>query len=111
MAVAHLELPLSLRTLDGFFQDGTFTRWRELSATYTLPNSFAARYLRANSANVSFSARNLHVWTKYRGLDPDIDRLAGTSATAAGAPPNAPPDEFQTMGIPSYFVLRFNLGF
>ncbi|HEU4995638.1 MAG TPA: SusC/RagA family TonB-linked outer membrane protein [Gemmatimonadaceae bacterium] len=111
MAVAHLELPLSSRTLDGFFQDGTFTRWRELSVSYTMPNQFVARYMRANNGSISLSARNLHVWTEYRGLDPDIDRLAGTSAAAAGAPPNAPTDEFQTMGIPTYFVVRFNLGF
>ena len=102
MAVAHLVHPST--TLDGFFQPGSFVRWREVNATYTIPNRYAARYLRANRANINFSARNLHVWTKYRGLDPEIDRLAGSST-------NAPPEEFQTLGTPSYYVLRLNLGF
>jgi TonB-linked SusC/RagA family outer membrane protein len=103
-AVAHLELPVSLRTLDGFFEKADFVRLREISATYTLPDRFAARYMRARTASLSMSARNLVTWTSYRGLDPDIDRSAGVSN-------NAPPDEFQTMGIPTYFVIRVNLGF
>jgi hypothetical protein len=102
MAVAHLVHPSA--TLDGFFQPGSFVRWREFSATYTIPNSFASKYMRANRANINFAARNLHVWTKYRGLDPEIDRLAGSST-------NAPPEEFQTLGVPSYYVVRLNLGF
>jgi hypothetical protein len=55
---------------------------------------------------VNFAARNLHVWTTYKGLDPDIDRNAGLGTGANGVP-----DEFQTVGIPTYFVLRLNLGF
>jgi hypothetical protein len=102
MAVAHLVSPST--TLDGFFQPGAFVRWREMSATYSLPSQFAAKYMRADRASVNFAARNLHVWTKYRGLDPEVDRLSGGSN-------NAPPEEFQTMGIPTYFVLRLNLGF
>jgi TonB-linked SusC/RagA family outer membrane protein len=105
MAVAHLVHPS--RTLDGFFQPGSFVRLRELSATYSLPDRLAAR-LRARTASVNFSARNLSIWTSYRGLDPDNDRLAGED-NANGA--NAPPEEFQTLGIPSYFVFRVNLGF
>jgi TonB-linked SusC/RagA family outer membrane protein len=103
-AVAHLELPLALRTLDGFFEKSDFVRLRELSATYILPTRFVGRYMRANNASIALSARNLHVWTSYRGLDPDIDRFAGSSN-------NAPPEEFQTMGTPTYVTLRLNLGF
>jgi TonB-linked SusC/RagA family outer membrane protein len=102
MAVAHLVHPST--TLDGFFQPGSFVRWRELGAMYTLPGNFSARYLRAQRASVTFAARNLHLWTKYRGLDPEIDFQAGESTNGA-------PSEFQTMGTPTYFVLRFGLGF
>jgi TonB-linked SusC/RagA family outer membrane protein len=103
MAIAHLVDPST--TLDGFFQPGSFVRWRELSATYTLPSSIVGRYIRgAERASVNFAARNLHLWTKYRGLDPEIDFQAGESANGA-------PSEFQTMGTPTYFVFRLNLGF
>jgi TonB-linked SusC/RagA family outer membrane protein len=101
MAVAHLVSPST--TLDGFYQPGAFVRWREMNVTYTLPSTFAARYMRADRASVNFAARNLHLWTKYRGLDPEI-------AFNTGESPNVP-SEFQTMGTPTYFVFRINLGF
>lgn len=94
------------RTLDGYFQPGSFVRFRELTATYTLPQQFAGRYLRARSASINFAARNLNVWTNYRGLDPDNDRLASGTVAAQ----NGPPEEFQTLGVPTYFILRLNLG-
>src|SRR5207237_5870050 len=64
---------------DQYFQDGSFVKFRELSATYLLP----ARFLRgASSASVTVAARELHTWTKYRGLDPeDAINIAATTAT------------------------------
>ncbi|MDQ3951233.1 MAG: TonB-dependent receptor, partial [Gemmatimonadota bacterium] len=105
MVVATTQHPS--RTLDGFFQPGSFVRFRELTATYSLPERFAGRYLRARSASLNLAARNLKVWTEYRGLDPDNDRLASASVAAQ----NGPPEEFQTLGVPTYFILRLNLGF
>jgi TonB-linked SusC/RagA family outer membrane protein len=104
MVVASTQHPS--RTLDGYFQPGAFVRFRELTVTYSLPERLAGRYLRARSASLNFAARNLSVWTKYRGLDPDNDRLA--SATVATQ--NGPPEEFQTLGVPTYFIFRVNLG-
>ncbi len=91
------------RTLDGFLQDGGFTRLREASIEYTLPTTLAARLLKARSLSVVLSGRNLRLWTKYRGVDPEsgFNTTAGTEA----------PSEFQTIGPPSYFILRFNLGY
>ena len=106
MVVATRDDPSA--TLDGFFQPASFVRWREFAATWTLPDAWAGRYLRGRSAAVNFAARNLHLWTKYRGIDPEIDRLAGT---AVGAGANQPGEEFQTLGIPSYFTFRINIGF
>lgn len=102
MAVAHLVHPST--TLDGFYQPGSFVRWREMNVTYTIPPTLVTRYMRGRTANVNFAARNLHVWTKYRGLDPEIDFQSGVST-------NGPPQEFQSMGTPTYYVLRLNLGF
>ena len=102
MVVATRDDPA--KTLDGFFQPASFVRWREFTATWNLPDNWAGKYLRSRSASVNIAARNLHLWTKYRGIDPEIDRLAGDS-------PNAPGEEFQTLGIPTYYTLRINLGF
>jgi hypothetical protein len=74
----------------------------------TPPDQWAGKYLRGRSASLNFAARNLHLWTNYRGIDPEIDRLAGTTQTTGA---NAPGEEFQTLGIPTYFTFRFNIGF
>jgi hypothetical protein len=92
------------RTQDGFLEDGSFTRWRELSITYAAPSNIAARFFHSESASLTFAARNLHVWTKYTGVDPESSYF--TAAGGADAP-----NDFQTAAPPSYFTLRLNFGF
>ena len=87
------------RTQAGFIEDAHFVRWRELSVTYAAPSKIAAR-LRAESASLTFAARNLHVWTPYTGVDPE-------SSYGSLDVPN----DFQTAPPPTYFTLRLNLGF
>ncbi|MFI5231720.1 MAG: TonB-dependent receptor domain-containing protein [Gemmatimonadales bacterium] len=91
-------------TLDGFFQPGAFVKLREIALTYNAPPTWSSRVLRASSASVTLSARNVAKWTKYRGVDPEND------FTAANANANNPSD-FQTFGPPTYFLIRINLGF
>jgi hypothetical protein len=63
----------------------------------------AKRLLRGRSLSAVVTARNLKLWTKYRGTDPEsgFNTNDGTEA----------PSEFQTVGPPSYFIMRFNIGF
>ena len=68
-----------------------------------VPATLAARLVRARSLSVVLTARNLKLWTKYRGTDPE----SGYNTTSGTETPN----EFQTVGPPSYFIVRFNLGY
>jgi hypothetical protein len=70
---------------------------------YTFAQSLAEKIARARSLSVVLSGRNLHLWTKYRGTDPE----SGVNTTQGGEAPQ----EFQTIGPASYFILRFNLGY
>ena len=100
MVVAAIYSPE--KTLDGYYQPGAFVKWRELTATLELPRAIYSK-LRARNANLVFSGRNLHLWTAYRGSDPESDYQAtGTNDT---------PSEFQTFAAPTIFQLRLNLGF
>jgi TonB-linked SusC/RagA family outer membrane protein len=100
MVVAAIYSPE--KTLDGYYQPGAFVKWREFTATLELPRAIYSR-LRARNANLVFSGRNLHLWTAYRGSDPESDYQAtGTNDT---------PSEFQTFAAPTIFQLRLNLGF
>jgi TonB-dependent starch-binding outer membrane protein SusC len=51
--------------------DGDFLRFRELSLTYTAPRGAAAR-VGARNLSVTLTGRNLLLWTKYQGVDPEV---------------------------------------
>jgi hypothetical protein len=90
------------KTLDGFFEDGTFLKLREVTASYNLPQRFASR-LRSRSAAFVLTARNLKTWTKYSGVDPENDYTVTGGGDA--------PSDFQTVGPASYWIARLSLGF
>jgi TonB-linked SusC/RagA family outer membrane protein len=62
---------------DFLIRDASFTKLREVSATYTLPNSWASR-ARFSRAAVTVAGRNLHTWTKWQGLEPEASFNGGT---------------------------------
>ena len=91
------------RTLDGYLQPGAFVRLREMSVQYTVNPALASKLTRAKSLNFVLTGRNLFLSTKYRGTDPEsgFNTTSGTEA----------PQEFQTVGPPSYFIFRVNVGY
>ena len=86
-------------TLAGFFQKADFTRLREASITWNAPDRYAAM-LRGRSLGVTLSGRNLALWTKYRGVDPEASYGNG----------NLPLD-FLTQPPLTYYTLRLRVGF
>ena len=90
-------LNASVREFYGFFEDGTFLKLREVTASYNLPQRFASR-LRSRSAAFVLTGRNLKTWTKYSGVDPENDY----TVTGGG---DAPAD-FQTVGPATYWIAR-----
>jgi len=66
-----------------WIEDGTFVKLRELSASYTLDAAPVRRYFR-DGVDLTLSGRNLYVWTKYSGYDPEIN-LFGTNAGGVGS--------------------------
>lgn len=64
-------------------QDASFTRFRELSLTYSVPDRFAQQ-LRSSRASVTFAGRNLALWTNYGGLEPEASFNAGSRGGAFG---------------------------
>ncbi len=70
----------ALSPYDGLNQaeDGAFVRMRELSLTYTAPSDAAAR-LGVKSLAVTGSGRNVFLWTKYSGTDPEVNAIGRTA--------------------------------
>ena len=89
------------RSQAGYFEDGDFLRFRELSLSLTAPDDWAGRFFRGRSAVATLAARNLGmIWTKYTGVDPEAFGTTGDS-----------PSSFQAFGPPTYYTLRLSLGF
>lgn len=88
------------RSVAGFFEDGDFLRFRELSLTFNPPESWVSRF-RGRSLVATVALRNIGIlWTDYTGVDPEA---FGTTGDA--------PSEFQAFGPPTYLTFRLNLGF
>ncbi|HUQ81212.1 MAG TPA: SusC/RagA family TonB-linked outer membrane protein [Gemmatimonadaceae bacterium] len=73
--VANAQNGSALIVIDRFIDDASFAMLREVSATYSLPERLA-RQARASRASITVAGRNLHRWTKYRGLDPESRSLS-----------------------------------
>jgi TonB-dependent starch-binding outer membrane protein SusC len=55
-----------------FIQDAEFWKFRELTFALDAPPVILQR-IRVAALRVSVSGRNLHVWTPYKGIDPEIN--------------------------------------
>lgn len=90
----------------GFIQKGDFTKLREISATYTLPQLVSNR-LGLRSSAVTLAGRNLATWSPYRGADPEIQytQQSGYGNTNFGA------IDFLSQAPFRQFVARLDLNF
>ncbi len=55
-----------------FLTKADFTKLREVSLTYTLPNSVVSR-VGLKGVSITAAGRNLAIWTQYSGADPELN--------------------------------------
>jgi TonB-linked SusC/RagA family outer membrane protein len=87
-----------------YVEDGSFVKWRELAVTLDAPDQWVG-YVRSagvHGLSLTLAGRNLHTWTKYTGLDPEIIE-AGTSLFNQS--------EFNTQPTPRYYTARLSVTF
>jgi hypothetical protein len=84
-------------SIQGYLENGQYWKLREVSAALTLPTAMSNK-IRAHDAQLVFSARNLHTWTKYTGIDPESNYSTGDTQT-----------DFSTTAPRTYFLVRANL--
>ena len=88
----------------GFIEDSEFMKLRELTVTFTLPNSWA-RMIRADNANITVGGRNLATWTGYTGVDPEVNGQGQGAFNGFGV------WDFLTQPPVRTFIVRANLTF
>jgi TonB-linked SusC/RagA family outer membrane protein len=83
----------------GYIQDASFTKLRELSVTIRslpgLSNRFGLR-----GVSLTLAGRNLKTWTKYKGVDPEVNENGGF---------NFETDDFLTQPQVRYFTARLDV--
>jgi hypothetical protein len=74
---------------DRFVEDGSYLRFANLNLSYDVP--FKNRKSIIKGLNLGLSARNLYVWTKYSGFDPDVNSFGSIKRLGcdAGAYPES----------------------
>jgi TonB-linked SusC/RagA family outer membrane protein len=90
-----------LNIYTGYFYNGEFTRFRDLSVTYQLPDRLASK-VRASKMSIVGTGRNLAVWTAYPGIDPE--------ATVGNGDARGNEEYFSTPPL-RQFLVRLNLNY
>ncbi len=88
-------------TQAGYIEDGSFTKLREVSVTYFAPDAWAKAF-GASAVSFSIAGRNLATWTKYKGIDPELNEAGQNNFTTA---------DFLTQAPVRYFIGRVNVTF
>jgi hypothetical protein len=88
------------RAFAAYAEKADFVKLREISATYSLPSSWASR-IRASQASIVLTARNLATWTDFNSWDPE-NVTSGT---------DGPNYNFVQLAQPRVYLVRVNLGF
>ncbi len=76
-----------------FIQNSGFARLRQVNVTYNFPSKFVSK-LRLSNLSLSFTGRNLLLWTDYTGIDPETSLVGGRNAQGL--------DYFNQPGVKSY---------
>jgi hypothetical protein len=56
-----------------FIEDGSSTRLREITMTYSLRSEGFRRFTHLSNVDFSLTGRNLLLWTNYTGTDPEVN--------------------------------------
>jgi TonB-linked SusC/RagA family outer membrane protein len=74
---------------DVHVEDGSYIRLQSVTVGYTVPENLIPG---TNNARIFLTGQNLHVWTKYKGFDPESNSFGGNAASRGidlGAYPRA----------------------
>ena len=86
--------------IGAYLENASFWKLRELSMSYAIPERYVSR-IRATSAVVRLTARNLGTWSKFKSWDPEIATQGDDAAVY----------NFVQLAPPRIWMLRMNLGF
>ena len=94
-----------------WIEDGDFVKLREVSLTATLPDAFARR-VRARAMSLTFAGRNLYTWTKYSGVDPEVNSVGAPTGPGGNTGVNSfSQSDFLSQPQVRYLTVRLNVSY
>jgi len=84
-----------------FIEDGSFVKLREVALQFRFEQPWVHHFTGSHTATLRVAGRNLHTWTRYSGMDPEVNLFAA-STVSRGV-------DFATTPIPR--TLSVGLGF
>jgi TonB-dependent starch-binding outer membrane protein SusC len=82
------------RNVSEYIEDASFVKLREMSVSLLIPDRFV-RAAGVSGARLTFSGRNLGLWTNYTGYDPEVNTFGQDNFSTADYH-NQPPVRFLT---------------
>jgi TonB-linked SusC/RagA family outer membrane protein len=92
---------INFGTAAGYIEDASYVKLREVSLTWDVPAEFVSRLGMTRGVSLTFAGRNLHTWTKYTGLDPEINFTTANFTQA----------EFLSQPPVKRYIARININF
>jgi TonB-linked SusC/RagA family outer membrane protein len=86
-----------------FIEDGSFIKLREVALQFRFEQPWVHRFTGSHTATLRLAGRNLHTWTDYTGMDPEINLFAA-STVSRGV-------DFATTPIPRSFSVGLGFDF
>ncbi len=97
-AVQNSDANGNYRLSDLMVEDASYIRLQNISLGYTIPRNIVRR-LYLDNVRVYFSAQNVHTWSKYKGLDPEVGAMYGDALMTGVDYGRYPSPRIYTFGI------------
>jgi len=80
------------------YEDASFIRLRDITLSYIIPSKLLTR-AKINNFRIYFTARNIATFTKFKGIDPEIDSENSATADGRGGQWGLPLAKEYTLGV------------
>jgi len=91
-----------------FLEKGDFIKLRDVSITLDVPSSITSR-TRMQSASLVLSGHNLAMWTKYTGLDPEVNGYGSNVIRGSGSSSQFVRVDAYSMPMLKRYTMQFNV--
>jgi len=93
-----------------FLEKADFVKLRDVSVSYTLPRSLTSK-TRMESASIVLSGHNLAMWTKYTGLDPEVNGYGSNVIRGSGSSSQFVRVDAYSMPMTRRYTMQLNVNY